>query len=322
MKQFRLPGYPLLMITTDLLQEGEDLHTFCSTVHHYGLAWTPSALEQRTGRIDRVRSETERRLTALERFPTGEEKLQVHYPHLADTVERLQARRVLTRMDEFVRLMHSDLAVADRGERYVDISRELITGDVSMPQPSATTLESAFDVRARDLRGRYRALLIDERVATEHLARFKQLSNGLPGLTIVWEPQRSADLILGTVQVSADRVQPFSLQLGWWEDDIVVRCISPLGLVEAGPGLEALALSCAREPLALGVVAVSDETYNVTVEEDVLLERAADDATRVAALVRRVALNADRLEVEHLGGEDLSMADVSARLGRDIHHAR
>ena len=66
-RQFRLPGYPLVMITTDLLQEGEDLHTFCSSVHHYGLAWTPSALEQRTGRVDRVRSATERRLTALTR---------------------------------------------------------------------------------------------------------------------------------------------------------------------------------------------------------------------------------------------------------------
>ena len=29
-QQFRMPGYPFVMITTDLLQEGEDLHTFCS----------------------------------------------------------------------------------------------------------------------------------------------------------------------------------------------------------------------------------------------------------------------------------------------------
>lgn len=38
-RQFRMPGYPLVLVTTDLLQEGEDLHTFCSCVHHYGIAW-------------------------------------------------------------------------------------------------------------------------------------------------------------------------------------------------------------------------------------------------------------------------------------------
>ena len=61
-RQFRLPGYPFVLVTTDLLQEGEDLHTFCDCVYHYGISWTPSAMEQRTGRIDRVRSLTERRL--------------------------------------------------------------------------------------------------------------------------------------------------------------------------------------------------------------------------------------------------------------------
>src|SRR5262249_20937095 len=48
-RQFRMPGYPVVLITTDLLQEGEDLHTFCSSVHHYGISWTPSSMEQRIG---------------------------------------------------------------------------------------------------------------------------------------------------------------------------------------------------------------------------------------------------------------------------------
>ena len=47
-KQFRMPGYPLVLATTDVLQEGEDLHTFCRKVIHYGITWTPSAMEQRT----------------------------------------------------------------------------------------------------------------------------------------------------------------------------------------------------------------------------------------------------------------------------------
>ena len=66
-QQFRMPGYPLILVSTDVLQEGEDLHTFCSQVIHYGIAWTPSALEQRTGRVDRIRSLTSRRLQQARR---------------------------------------------------------------------------------------------------------------------------------------------------------------------------------------------------------------------------------------------------------------
>jgi hypothetical protein len=55
-RQFRLPGYPLVLVTTDLLREGEDLHTFCSSVYHYGISWMPSSMEQRNGRVDRVNS--------------------------------------------------------------------------------------------------------------------------------------------------------------------------------------------------------------------------------------------------------------------------
>jgi len=33
-KQFRMPGYPYVLVTTDVLQEGEDLHTFAARVVH------------------------------------------------------------------------------------------------------------------------------------------------------------------------------------------------------------------------------------------------------------------------------------------------
>jgi hypothetical protein len=322
-KQFRLPGYPLAMITTDLLQEGEDLHTFCSTVHHYGLAWTPSALEQRTGRIDRVRSQTERRMTALGRAAEGEDKLQVHYPHLEDTVERLQVRRVLKRMDEFIRLMHTDLAVVDRRDGYVNISRELQEADIGMPQPSTGVLQSAFGVREADLRGKDRPLEVDDRLAEDHLARFRQLGQGrLPGVDAVWEPHPSADLMLGTARLSTGRVQPFSLQLSWLEGYLVVRCVSPVGLIDVGVGLDALAVSCSREPLTLGVVPLAEGTYNATVEEDVLLGASAYDAARVGALVRRVTGQADELEYEHLTGRDHEMTEFRDDLAKDLHHAR
>ena len=76
-----MPGYPLVLVTTDLLQEGEDLHLFCSRVHHYGISWMPSSMEQRIGRIDRVRSQTERRLMQVDTVPKGDELLQVFIPN-------------------------------------------------------------------------------------------------------------------------------------------------------------------------------------------------------------------------------------------------
>ena len=127
-QQFRMPGYPLVLVTTDLLQEGEDLHTFCSSIHHYGISWTPSSMEQRIGRIDRVRSQTDRRLSALPRDPDGDDLLQVHFPHLQDTVEILQVERVLERMNAFLRLMHEGLVTAGTEDKHIDVQKALVRG--------------------------------------------------------------------------------------------------------------------------------------------------------------------------------------------------
>ena len=74
-----MPGFPLALVTTDVLQEGEDLHTFCSRVIHYGITWTPSAMEQRTGRIDRIGSLFQRAFDGLELEPSDSDWIQVYY---------------------------------------------------------------------------------------------------------------------------------------------------------------------------------------------------------------------------------------------------
>lgn len=112
-RQFRMPAYPLVLITTDLLQEGEDLHLFCSNVYRYGIAWMPSSMEQRLGGIDRVRSQTERRLTALTDQIDPQNLLQVYYPFLRETVEVFQVNRVLDRMARFIQLMHEPKPLID-----------------------------------------------------------------------------------------------------------------------------------------------------------------------------------------------------------------
>lgn len=144
--QFRMPGYPFLLVTTDLLQEGEDLHTFCSSVFHYGIAWNPSSMEQRTGRIDRVRSQSERRLLRLEREPVGEDKLQVFFPHLEDTVEVLQVERVLDRMDTFMRLVHEGASSTSADQRAVNVQKAMIDARKRRPQ-SDQPLISAFPIQ-------------------------------------------------------------------------------------------------------------------------------------------------------------------------------
>ncbi len=145
-RQFRMPGYPLVLITTDLLQEGEDLHTFCSDVYHYGIAWTSSSMEQRIGRIDRVRSQTERRLKKLSSSCLqGVDKLQVYFPHLKDSVEALQVDCVLERMDEFLRLTHEILVARMDDERSIDTAKEFARGRPRV-EPIRGKLKTVFPI--------------------------------------------------------------------------------------------------------------------------------------------------------------------------------
>jgi hypothetical protein len=199
-QQFRMPGYPFVLVTTDLLQEGEDLHTFCSAVHHYGIAWTPSSMEQRIGRIDRVRSHSERRLSGLAAIPDGADLLQVYYPHLEDTVEVLQVQRVLERMNTFLRLMHEGLSVPSSDQRRVDVSREMIDGRRTV-EPIRGRLRSAFPIPDWALRGGRQALAVDAGLAATVIDRFERLAEAeYAAPTITWEPSARNGMLLGTAK--------------------------------------------------------------------------------------------------------------------------
>lgn len=158
--QFRMPGFPLVMISTDVLQEGEDLHTFCKRVLHYGLAWNPSSLEQRTGRVDRIGGLAQRRLGGLTRDPREDELIQVFFPHLRDTVELLQVRRVLRRLNTFMRLIHSDVDIA-REDSSLNANIAVHEEDEDLPQYK-NALKSAFEVEREWLQGE----LVDEPVSS------------------------------------------------------------------------------------------------------------------------------------------------------------
>ena len=319
--QFRMPGYPLVLVSTDLLQEGEDLHTFCSAVHHYGISWTPSSMEQRIGRIDRVRSQTDRRLSRLSRELCDEEKLQVYYPHLQDTIEVVQVQRVLTRMNTFLRLMHEGLILPGGEEHKVDIGRELMAERRVVPQIHEC-LRSAFRVQEQHLRGTRQALATTPLLAEIARKRFGGLvSVSLPGVAVKWESAAQPERLFGTVMLGG-RQQPFTLLLRSFSDRSLIRCISPVGRVFLQNGAAAIQSRTAMEGVRVGAISTErDRTYNLTVEEDVLLpDEETVDASRLAWLIRNVTTAADGLEQANLPGQDEPLITFKADLEKEMNH--
>jgi superfamily II DNA or RNA helicase len=307
-QQFRMPGYPFVLVTTDLLQEGEDLHTFCSCIHHYGISWTASSMEQRIGRIDRVRSQTDRRLSSLDRDPRGDDLLQVHFPHLQDTVEILQVERVLERMNVFLKLMHEGLVVASAEDKHIDVAITVARGRRPV-EAILGKLHTAFPIKPAVIAGDVRAAAVTRALADEALDRLGALQQ-LSGehLGIEWTPSNIEGQLFGTMHLAGSRIQPFTLLLDSLAGRLLVKCISPVGVVDLAASLEAIQDSVRTKPVRIGAVLGPEEgSYNLTVQEDVLLGERAHDEARVNALLKRVAEQADRLEQIHLPGADRTL---------------
>jgi hypothetical protein len=295
-RQFRLPGYPLVLITTDLLQEGEDLHTFCSAIYHYGISWTPSAMEQRIGRIDRVRSQTDRRLSALRVISEPEQKLQVFVPHLHDTVEVLQVRRVLERMDAFMRLMHEGLILVGKEERRIDTTKEF-ERTYRQPAIDIRPLKSSFPIRPEHLVGEKNDTVSVMTDVEKLKRRFRELQGiQIPKVNIDWDAASQPGMLTGAVKLKT-RLLRFTLLLtlyGLWPH---VRCISSIGRVHPNERGNEDILS-ARLDARIGATRdVEAGIYDLTLEEDILLPKDPQhDVCRLQALLVRVVEQADRIE--------------------------
>ena len=322
-KQFRMPGYPLVLITTDLLQEGEDLHTFCSSVHHYGISWTPSSMEQRIGRIDRVRSQTDRRLSVLQAEPHEGSLLQVYFPHLQDTVEVLQVERVLERMNVFLRLMHEGLLTPSTEVPKIDMRKEFAKTRRDVEQ-IRQRLVSAFPVRPEWLQGEITSLAVDPDFAVQIQSRMARLPTcRLPELSIHWEARTEPNLLLGTAHL-ARRIQPFTLLLRSLGAHPVLRCISPIGRVTGEDDQEILEFARKRPTLRIGLIETEEQrTYDLTVESDVLLaESSAQDAHRLGLLLARVLQQADELEHVLRPDDDAPLPRFREDLEGETRHER
>ena len=297
-RQFRMPGYPMVLVTTDVLQEGEDLHLFCSQVYHYGIAWTPSALEQRIGRIDRVGSKVERKLSRIASLPLGgEDMLQVYYPYLRDSVEVVQNNRVFERLDLFHELMHHGLGAESMDEQRVDLTAGLLKG----PRRSRILnhrLESRFGVE--------RAMLDRARIAppprdcSEALRqRLAAISGALTerGWRVDDTDPRDGRL-LAEAMLASGRVQPCSLLLHSVHGRLALRCISPIGMVEPGPKTAQIRQALRADvPHVAAIAEARVDSYDLTVEASVLMPTdPAHDQARAMALLDRILRAADHAE--------------------------
>jgi superfamily II DNA or RNA helicase len=294
-RQFRMPGYPCVLVTTEVMQEGEDLHLFCSRVYHYGISWTPSSMEQRVGRVDRVRSSTHRRLEKLAGRPDGGEKLQVFYPHLRETAEAYQVQTVLERLNRFLVLMHKDLKAPELDLKQLSIRNEVARGlrDV---QVITDPLTSAFPVPAEFL-GSARTPLGAGPEATEAItAAFEVAADALlPAMNATWIEKRIG-VRIGNRKIG-DRDQPFSLFLRSVDGKPCVRCVSPIGTRDHG--LSAVAIRGALTAADVRIASIYNQahlSYDYAVEGDVLLWPGSNSAMRITTLVRSVTQAADAAE--------------------------
>ena len=106
MRAFNTPFFPDILVCSQVMGEGVDLQRFCRHVIHHDLAWNPSTIEQRTGRIDRLGCKAE-----------GRQPIVVYLPYLAGTADERQYQvmsdreqwfRVVMGQDEVARLIAPD----------------------------------------------------------------------------------------------------------------------------------------------------------------------------------------------------------------------
>lgn len=149
-RRFRMPGYPRILVSTDVFQEGEDLHTFCDSVMHYGIPRSPIALEQKVGRVDRVASLSHRRMLANQR-DSARHFIKVRYPHIRQSLEFLQVRESARSLNDFM-LSLGRIQTAGANERELQITQQLTDTSPVQP-PLRERLSSLFPIQPGDLKG-------------------------------------------------------------------------------------------------------------------------------------------------------------------------
>ena len=176
-RKFRMPGYPMILISTNVLQEGEDLHTFCDTVVHYGLSASPIAIEQKTGRVDRVGALAHRRLLKCKDPKLVSKKgIQVYFPFLKESIEAIQVREVARRLNAFLESLHefeSHISSTDK------LSEDLLQDKSEIPPLKKELLRSPFEITQEDLEPKGQLERLNIKSDRKNIKRIKKHINTL-----------------------------------------------------------------------------------------------------------------------------------------------
>ncbi len=108
---FNSPLFPEVLVVTAVGQEGIDLHRECRQVIHHDLPWNPATLEQRTGRVDRIGSKTDRIRANGNGNGGGQARLEIAVPYIAGTYDERRFRVLEGRARLFEVTMGGDYAV-------------------------------------------------------------------------------------------------------------------------------------------------------------------------------------------------------------------
>lgn len=145
---FNSPLIPDILVCTAIGAEGIDLHTRCAEVIHHDLPWNPAKLEQRTGRIDRVGSLSER----IEKL-----RLHIGIPFLAHNYEKFQYDLVVRRAQKFEVLLGKPEFVTDVPDEETanangrDIVQEEVEADGGFEDIPAVLPQPIIDYLQMDL---------------------------------------------------------------------------------------------------------------------------------------------------------------------------
>ena len=144
-RRFRMPGYPLVLVSTDVFQEGEDLHTFCDSVVHYGLSSSPISIEQKTGRVDRVGAISHRHLQSKTHACSLEDSdyIQVSFPFVRHSIEAIQVRKLCNNLNAFIGSLHEIGSTNGDIDEMVNTSRELLNKN-EIPDQILDFLQSPY----------------------------------------------------------------------------------------------------------------------------------------------------------------------------------
>ena len=135
MLAFNSPLFPEILISSKVLGEGVDLHRFCRFIIHHDLSWNPSDIEQRTGRLDRIRCRAE----------TTGRSIIVYEPYIAESADE-KLYRVLRDRERWFQV------VMGQKFRFDERTAEKIAERVPLPQRLAESLVFDLTRPTADLR--------------------------------------------------------------------------------------------------------------------------------------------------------------------------